>query len=259
MEKAADILGFKAHAFATTRWAVLDACRDRDPAVARQALEEICQAYWYPVYAVIRHSGQSPADAQDLTQEFFLRMLKGRWIEYLDQAKGRFRAYLLTALKHFLRDDHRRRWSLRRGRSCQVVSMDAAQAESKYALEPVTNVTPETLYELNWANTVTTQALEQLRIELKAGKRPELFDCFKSVIFAEASSTFYKDKAARFGMEVGALQTAVSRLRGRLRTLVREEISRTLSLSTDSEIEAEMQHLFRVLNTGTQQSMSAPI
>ena len=258
MEKATDILGFRAHGFVTTCWAVLEACRNQDPAVARQALEEICQTYWYPVYAAIRRSGQGPADAQDLTQEFFLRMLKGRWIEYLDQAKGRFRAYLLTALKHFLHDDRRRRWTLRRGRGYQVISMDAAQAESRYALEPVTNVTPETLYEFNWANTITNQALEQLRIELTAGKRPELFDCFKSVIFDEASSTFYKDRAAELGMEVGALQTAVSRLRGRLRTLVREEISRTLSVSTDSEIEAEMQHLFRVLNTGTL-STGAPV
>ena len=233
--------------FATTRWALLQACGHVDQTLARQALEELCQAYWYPVYAMIRRTGKQPEDAQDLTQDFFVKLLKGRWLAQLDQSKGRFRSYLATALQHFLRDSHRRRWTLRRGRAYTLVSIDAVTAENQYALEPMTEATPETLYEKKWAATVIANAIEQLRIELTAERKPDLFDCFRGVVFCDAEPAFYENTAARLQMKVGALHQAMSRLRRRLRTLLREEVARTLTSRTEAEISEEIQHLMRVV------------
>ncbi len=255
MDEACPTPALRAHAFMTTRWALVDACKQSDQVVAKQALGELCQSYWYPIYAVIRHSGYQPADAQDLTQEFFLRMLKNRWIERLDQSKGRFRAYILTALKHFVRTDHRRRWTFRRGRGHVLVSIDVAQAETMYSLELTTVVTPETLYEQKWAATVIANALEQLRLETSTGNRPALFACFKQVIFAETDASFYRATADRMGMQIGALQTAVSRLRRRMAILLRAEIARTLAQSTESEIDLELRHLLAVASGSGQYSL----
>lgn len=238
----------KAGGFLTTRWKVVAECQHPDPSIVKHALGEICQSYWYPIYAVIRQSGRSPEDAQDLTQEFLLKIIKGHWFRCLEQSKGRFRAYLLTSLKHFLHDQGRR-WNLLRGRGYQTISIDAVQAEHAYALEPADSATPEILYERRWAALVVRHALDQLKVELEAGRRPGMFACLEKVIFAETDSTFYKASAAALCMEVGALQTAVSRLRRRLRELLREEVARTLSLDDPTEIESEMQHLVRMAVT----------
>lgn len=233
--------------FTTTRWSVLQACGGVDPVLARQALEELCQSYWYPIYASVRHAGRTPEDARDLTQEFFAKILREGWLRQVDPSRGRFRFYLLAALRRFLCDQHRRRWTLRRGRGYQVLSLDLAAAESRFSLEPATTESPETIYEQKWAATVIRHALEQLGVELSAQGRTGLFECFQAAESGEPGAGFYEEAATRLGKTTGALHTALSRLRERLRTLVREEVARTVAQRTESEIDEEIRHLRRVV------------
>ena len=231
--------------FATTRWTVIAACKEPDHAKAQLALTELCQAYWQPVYACIRHHGYSVHDAQDLTQDFFVRLLNGRWLQHLDAAKGRFRAYLSTALHNFLREQWRRRWTLRRGRGHSLVHFDTQEAEGSYAALIATQTTPESLYEYHWATTVIDATLEQLRIEMRAAGREALLAHFDAIMATGTRAFPFEETARSLGLETGALHVALHRCRQRFHTLIREEIARTVA--SKAEIEAELLHLQRVV------------
>ena len=228
--------------FATTRWAVVKACIHSERARAKEALAELCHAYWQPIYACIRHHGYSTHDAEDLTQDFFVRLLSGNHLEQLDQAKGRFRAYLSVSLQNFLRDHWRRRWTWRRGRGKTIVSLDVEDAEASYARLPTTEATPQSLYERQWALTVINHALEQLKIEMSAEKRETLFQHFDAILSAETGNFPYEETARAMNLTVGALHGALHRWRRRFQILVREEIGRTVL--TRAGIEDELRHLF---------------
>ena len=234
----------KAQVFATTRWSVVRACNALSEAQAQEALGELCQAYWLPVYACIRHHGYSGHDAEDLTQEFFMRMLQGRYLVHLDQSKGRFRAYLSVALQNFLHDRWRR-WTFRRGRGTMIVSMESEEAERGYAALPVASATPLSLYERQWARTIIEHALKQLRIELAADNKAMLYDHFDAILAAEREKFRHEEAACALNLSPGALDATLHRWRRRFQVLVREEIARTVL--SKSEVDDEIRHLRQVL------------
>ncbi len=239
MESVSWLNPLKAQVFATTRWSVVRACNDATDRRAREALGEICQAYWQPVYACIRHRGHSPQDAEDLTQDFFAQLLAGRYFEQLDQSRGRFRAFLSVALRNFLRDRWRRRWTWRR--AAVIVSLESQQAESGYSLLPATQITPESLYERQWAHMVIENALEQLRIELSADGKGVLLEHFDAILMGDTAKFPYAKVAQNLNLTVGALHASLHRWRRRFQILMREEIARTVL--SKSEVENELRHL----------------
>ncbi len=244
MENVSWLAPVTAKVFATTRWTVITACTQTDEAKARAALEELCQSYWQPVYVCIRRRGYTSQDAQDLTQDFFLRVLNGAWLKHLDEAKGRFRAYLAVALRNFLHDRWRGRWTLWLGRGSTVVPIEVQEAENSYASALATQTTPETLYERQWARTVIGCVFDGLRIELRADGKEALMEHFEAILAAKTHDFPYADLARTLGTSVGNLHGTLHRWRKRFHTLMREEIARTVL--TRAEIDDELRHLQRI-------------
>ena len=229
--------------FGDTRWSVVLAAQSGDDGDVRAALAELCRAYWYPLYAFVRRSGHSPEEAEDLTQEFFARLLEKDWLAGVDRAKGRFRAFLLAAMKHFLANEWRRTQTQKRGGGTIAVPLDA---EERYACEPVDAFTPETLYERRWALTVIENVFAALRTEMeKVGKR-ELFETLKDLLSPDARHISYAEAGARLGLGEDAVKMTIYRLRKRYRDLLRAHIAATVG--TSGEIDAEIRDLFRVFS-----------
>ena len=228
--------------FTTTHWSVVLAARNSSPD-ARDALNALCSAYWYPLYAFVRHQGYAPHDAQDLTQEFFARLLENSWLHSVDPARGRFRSWLLTALKRFLTNEWRKTQTLKRGHGIPFVSMDSA--EDRYALEPADPVTAEHLFERRWALTLLDRVLEQLGTEMAQSGRTAQFNALKPLLTGHHSLS-YTDLAAQLGKSEGALKVAVHRMRDRYRDLIREEVARTVD--SPAEVDAEIHALFEALS-----------
>jgi RNA polymerase sigma-70 factor (ECF subfamily) len=231
--------------FATTRWSIVLAAGDQQSPDSQEALASLCKAYWYPVYAFVRRQGIDADQAQDLAQEFFTRFLEKRYLDVVDPNKGRFRSFLLTCCKHFLSNERDRAAALKRGGAAKIVSMDFADAESRYGQEPAHLLTPDRLFERRWALTLLDQALVRLRREFVDAGKHLLFDELKAYLTGEAGARPYDDVAASLGMSVGAVKVAVHRLRGRYRELLREEIARTLG--DKDNIDDEIRDLFAAL------------
>ncbi len=228
--------------FPTTLWTVvLHAGRD-EPAQARAALAQLCQAYWYPLYSFVRHRGYSPHDAQDLTQAFFAHLLEKRGLGRVDPERGRFRTFLLAALKNFLANDHNRSHARKRGGGEMIVSLDQEAGESRFRLEPGHEMTPERHYERQWAVTLLNQVLESLREEHRAEGKGALFEELKAVLTGGAGA--YAEMAARLGKSEGAIKVAVHRLRHRYRELIRARIAETVE---EGDVEDELRYLMAVL------------
>ncbi len=231
--------------FATTHWTVVVNARAADTTVAREALEKLCQTYWYPLYAFVRRQGRSPHDAQDFTQEFFARLLEKNYLAEVDQAKGRFRSFLLAAMKHFLANEWDRARAQKRGGGHRHVPIDTQFAETRYGLEPGHDQTPEKLFERRWALTLLDNVLTRLRDEHVAVGKAEQFDGLKVALTADRNSIPYTELGARLGLSEGAVKVAVHRLRQRYREALRAEISNTVASAAD--VEEEIRHLFAVL------------
>jgi RNA polymerase sigma-70 factor (ECF subfamily) len=230
--------------FRTTHWSVVLAARDESSPAGDDALAQLCRAYWYPLYAFIRRRGHSPHDAQDLTQEFFYRLLDKRYLSAVDHRKGRFRTFLLAALEHFLANEWRRSQAQRRGGGRQIISIDDA-AEQRYAHEPATDLSPERIYEQRWALAFLEQVLGKLRAEfLEAGKEAT-FEALKIFLTGDRPPVSYAELAASLGSTEAALKMAVSRLRQRYAELLRQEIANTVS--RPDEVEDELRALMRAL------------
>ncbi len=219
------------------------AARDGDTTQARKALAHLCESYWYPLYAFVRREGHAAHDAQDLTQEFFARLLEKHWLEAVDPGKGKFRSFLLAAMRHFLANEWDRFRRVKRGGGQVPLSLDAVTAEERYALEPVDRMSADRIYERRWALTLLEQVLTRLRREFIAAGKGKLFDELKPALTGEKAD--YGAIAARFNLHEGAVRVAAHRLRVRYRELVRAEIAETLS--TEAEIDGEIQHLFAAL------------
>ena len=232
-------------AFPHTRWSLVLAARQQPSPQSAAALEAVCRAYWYPHYAYVRRCGQSPPDAQDLTQEFFRLLLENRWLENADRSKGRLRTFLVTALKRFMIKEWRRNSAQKRGGGKFQVPIDTAFAESRYAADPAAHSAADEVYDRQWALTLLELTLERLRAEFKtAGKAGEL-GVLKDFLTVSHAAIDYGTAAARLGVSEGAARVAVHRLRKRFREVYREEIAQTLPDKAD--LDAEMRHLAKAL------------
>ncbi|MHC1766223.1 MAG: RNA polymerase sigma factor [Verrucomicrobiia bacterium] len=232
--------------FATTHWSVVLAAGERDSPPAAEALEKLCRAYWYPLYACIRRRGYSSQDAQDLTQGFFALLLAGNYLARADRERGRFRTFLLTAFNNFLHNEHDRVIALKRGGGREIVSWEQNVAEGRYAKEPAAGLSPEQLFEKRWAATLLERVLARLRGEFDQTKPRELFDQLKAHLWGEDEAIPYAQLAGHFAMTVSALKVTVHRLRRRYRDLLREEIAQTVA--DPAEIDDEIQYLIRVMS-----------
>ncbi len=228
--------------FATTRWSMVRAAQDAAAPEARAALAELCRRYWYPLYAHARRKGHDAEQAQDLTQEFFARLLEKNYLQDVDPARGSFRAFLLTAFAHFLCNEHDRRTAKKRGGGLTHLSLDIGDAEARLAREPAHSVTAERLFERRWALTLLAHVLEQLQQEW--ADEPNTFDVLK-VFLAGDRALSHQQAADRLGSTPGAVKVAVHRLRQRYRELLRADIGHTLDRPDD--VDDEIRALFAAL------------
>lgn len=231
--------------FAETRWSVVLRAADTASPQAGEALAALCQAYWYPLYVFIRRQGHNPHDAQDLTQEFFARLIQSHFFAAADPKRGRFRSFLLASLKHFLQHEWEKARAQRRGGGRAILSLDAAEGESRYLLEPAQSANAERLFDRRWALTLLERVVERLRADYAASGKAELFDALKPALAGEQAGGSCASLAASLGMTEGAVKVAIHRLRQRYGALLREEISHTLASPDD--VEGELRHLFDVL------------
>jgi len=227
--------------FATTHWSVvLDAGRN-ETTRGHNALATLCETYWYPLYAYVRRQGYSPADAEDLTQGFFARLLESESLANVSPEKGKFRTFLLVALKRFLANEWHRANSQKRGGGSFRVPLQGHTAETRYIAEPVERLTAEKLYERRWALTLLDCVLARLGEEFQAVGKKEHFKKLKPYLMAEKGAIPYAEASAVLGMNEGAIKVAVHRLRRRFREIFREEVAHTVM--KPEEIDDEIRYL----------------
>ena len=232
--------------FVTTHWSVVLSARDKASPQSEAALEKLCGAYWCPLYAYVRRQGYSPHDAQDLTQEFLSRLVHKDYLDAVQQEKGRFRTFLLMAIKRFLSDAWDQVRAQKRGGGIRNLSLDATAAEQKYRVEAVEEVTPETIYERHWALTLLDLTMARLRQEFVAAGKTGGFDDLKVFLTEPKGVISHAQVAQRLGLSEGAVRIAVHRLRRRFRELFHAEIAHTVSSPED--IEGEVRYLMSVLS-----------
>jgi DNA-directed RNA polymerase specialized sigma24 family protein len=233
------------HVFATTHWSVVVAAGDTKLPQANEALEKLCRAYWYPLYAYVRRKGYSAEDAQDLTQEFFARLLARNFLNVADRSRGKFRSFLLGSLEHFLAREWTKAHAQKRGGGRMFISLDEFDAENRYLREPAHELTAQKMFDRRWATTLLEAAMSRLRAECVANGKGDLFTAVETVLSGEKIGTSYADLAGSLQMSEGALKVAVHRLRQRYGELVRAEIAETVA--TQGEAEEELRYLFAVL------------
>jgi len=232
--------------FATTHWSVVLAASDRTSPRCREALSSLCQTYWYPLYAFARRGGAGAEDAQDLTQDFFARLLEKDTLRHVDPHKGRFRSFLLVSFKNFVRDQGRRARTQKRGGGQAPVPIDLDLAEGRFSREPSDKQTPETIFERRWALTLLERALDRLGEEYASSNRGEAFERLKGYLTGDTSSVPYVGVARDLGVTEVAVKVAVHRLRRRFRAALVEEIAQTVE--SESDVAAEIEHLFAALD-----------
>lgn len=230
--------------FLTTHWSVVLTAAERNDPQGSAAMEQLCRTYWYPLYAYVRHEGRSPAEAEDLTQGFFAHLLARDFLARVGPQRGKFRSFLLAALRRFLCDQWDRARAVKRGGGAEVLSLDAQEAEDRYRMEPVERLDPEKLYERRWVLTLLEQALTRLRDESAAAGKAELFQRLRSFVAGE-NELACADVAAEMGLSESATKAALHRLRERYREILRDEIARTVA--SPAEIEGEIRYLIAVL------------
>ena len=231
--------------FATTHWSVVLAAGDGSVPGAQAALEKLCRTYWFPLYVFARRQGNSPEDAQDLTQDFFFRFLDKNYLAKADPDRGKFRTFLLSSLKNFLVNEWRRAGRIKRGGGLEFLSIDANTAENRYTVEPPHESNPDAEYEARWAVTLIEQVLSALRQEFNAADRARLFEELKGFIWGDKSTASYAEIAGHLNLSEGTVKVAVHRLRQRFRELLRAEVAHTVARPED--IDSELRHLIRVL------------
>jgi RNA polymerase sigma factor (sigma-70 family) len=229
--------------FPTTRWTLVVAAVESRRTEARSALVSLCEGYWYPLYAYVRRRGYPADQAQDLTQEFFVRVLEGRYLDRADPEKGRFRAFILTSLKFFLSDEAERGRAQKRGGG-KVLSFEVSSGEDRYQREPAHNETPDRIFERRWALSVLDRVMDRLRVEFVQHGRLDHFNRLKAFLLDQAE-TPYAALAREMGTSEGALKVAIHRLRKRYRDLFRQEIAETVA--DPAEVEAELRYLATAL------------
>jgi RNA polymerase sigma-70 factor (ECF subfamily) len=229
--------------FPTTRWTLVVATGEPRREEARSALVYLCENYWYPLYAYLRRRGYPADQAQDLTQEFFTRVLEGRYLDRADPEKGRFRSFILKSLKFFVADEEDRQGAHKRGRRA-VLPLEFSSGEGRYQREPAHNETPERIFERRWALSVLDRVVEKLRTEFVQHGRPEHFERLKVFLLGQSDAP-YAALAREMHTSEGALKVAIHRLRKRYRDLFRQEIADTVA--DPAEVESELRYLATAL------------
>ena len=238
--------------FATTRWSLVLQAKDRPSPDASEALADLCRAYWYPLYAMIRRRSRDGHEAQDLTQEFFTRLLEKDFLDDVDPARGRFRAFLLAAVKHFLSNEWDKGQAAKRGGGQRIQSLDVQtfdwdSGESRFLTEPSHELTPERLFERQWAIALLDRVLKRLRDEYLSLEKLTEFETLTPFLSRDRDGANFADAAQRLDSSESSVRVAAHRLRKRYRELLREEIAHTVS--TPEEVEDELRYLFVVLSS----------
>jgi RNA polymerase sigma factor (sigma-70 family) len=231
--------------FVTTRWSLVLAAGHQTSPRSAEALASLCEIYWYPVYTFIRRQGYRPEDGADLTQEFFARVVEKHYFHDLDPARGRFRAFLCASIRHFLSNQRDRARTLKRGGNQPPISLDVETADGRYQLEPRNDLTPEKLFDRQWALMLLDRVLIRLREEQGSAGKADLFDQLKGFLTGD-SATPYADVGNALGMTEGAVKVAVHRLRRHFRDTLVQEIAETVSNPAD--IDAEIEYLLKAVS-----------
>ncbi len=232
--------------FCTTHWSqVLQAARS-DSQEAHDALTTLCQTYWYPLYVFVRRQGHNPDDAQDLVQGFFAVLLEKHFLRDADPERGRFRSFLLLALRRFMANEWDRANRLKRGGGREIISLDQQETEDRYQAEPVDQMSPEKAYQRLWATTLLEQVLVRLQAEFTSAGKSELFEGLRMYLSGETGQSSYAEISGRLGMTPAAVKVAVHRLRHRYRELLRLEIANTVA--SPEAIDGEIRELFAAVS-----------
>ena len=233
--------------FATTHWSVVLLAGQESSVASAAALEKLCRAYWYPLYAFVRRQGQAPHEAADLTQEFFSRLLSTNALASVDRRKGKFRSFLLASIKHLLANEWNRSQTQKRGGGCVHFSLDAVSAEERYQLDPVDEMTAEKIFERRWAETLIDSVTLRLQEEFTEAGMAARFDELKVFLLADEEPASYAEIARRLTISEGAARTAIYRMRQRYGELFREEIAQTVT--GVEEMKDEIRHFVAVLGS----------
>ena len=228
--------------FATTHWTVVLAAGRRHSPQSDHALEELCRTYWFPLYAYVRRRGHTKEDAEDLVQAFFARFLKKNYLEGLSAERGRFRAFLLASLKHFLINEWKKLQRLKRGGGEMLLSLDWRTADTQFQVAATNEPSPDKAFDREWALALLAKVIERLQKECEADGKTKLFGQLKIFLTSGKDGTAQAEVAQALGMEEGAVRVAIHRLRKRYRELLRDEIAQTLADAAD--VDEEMRALF---------------
>lgn len=221
------------------------AAGNRESPNSSEALEQLCQSYWYPLYAYIRRRGFSAEESGDLTQAFFAQFLERNAIEHADPERGKFRTFLLTSLKNFIANQWRSDQAQKRGGHLQKISLEIARGEEKYSLEPVETDTPERLFDRKWALTLLAQTFDKLKQEYDQSNKTELFERIKSYLVGNQDNVPYRQVSEELGITENAVKVAVHRMRKRCGFLLRNEIAQTVS--SEEDVDQELREMYRTL------------
>ena len=225
------------HGFETTHWSIVLQAGHRSSPGSQQALAKLCQTYWLPLYAYVRRRIQDQHKAEDLTQAFFAKVLEKDYLHAADPARGRFRAFLLTALKRFMANEWDKEVAQKRGGGKSPLSLDFVEGERHYRLDPVETLTPDQIYLRNWVRTLLDKVFEQLRCEFEADGKAHQFTELKAFITPCRDEVKMAEVAERLGLSAGAVRVAAHRLRKRYRKILREEITQTVGHAEDADDE----------------------
>ena len=232
--------------FTTTHWSIVLNAQDTASPLAKAALEKLCRTYWYPLYVFVRRQVQDEESAKDLTQGFFARLVEKRYLAQVQREKGKFRSFLLAALKQFLADERDKVRAQKRGGGQTFISLDTATGEERYRLEPVETLSAERLFERRWALTLLEQARARLKEEYVESGKSSLYDRLRLFEGGDKNAPPYAQVAAELGLTESGLKSAVFRLRQRYRELVREEVAHTVD--SPEEVDGEIRHLISVIS-----------
>ncbi len=232
--------------FANTHWSVVLSAADKQNPGSLQSLESLCRAYWLPLYSFARRQGESAHDAQDLTQEFFARLLEKDYLAAVDKNKGRFRSFLLAAFKHFLSNERDKARAQKRGGGHAPIAIQFDSAETQYGFEPVDTMTADRIFERRWALTLLERTTARLREEYVHDGKAALYEQLKITLTEPRGAIAYAKLAESLAMSEGAVKVAVHRLRQRYRAVLRAEVAETVANSAD--VEDEVRQVFRALS-----------
>jgi len=233
--------------FCTTRWSAVLLAAQSQASGSREALDDLCRIYWYPIYAFVRRHGSSPEEAQDLTQGFFLNLLDHKALRLVSPLKGRFRSFLVASLQNYLLDESARAHCLKRGGNLEFVSLDTGLSEDRYRLAPLDNLTPERIFDARWAMTLLREAMGRLSDEYTAQGKTSTFETLKAFVdpINSKAALSYEQVATVLQVSVGSVKTLIHRLRKEYASLLREEVARTVS--DPGEVDEEIHSLCEAL------------